>query len=163
MADFEAIYIAHFHDVYKYVFSLCKNAAVAEEMTQEAFYRAMEHIDRFDGSCKLDVWLCQIAKNTYFTYLKKQKRSVWDGEAEFSQPMEVSIESVLQDKETVWKIHKLLHDMKEPYKEVFSLRVFGELSFSQIGELFGKTDSWARLVFYRAKKDLRRGLDEDIV
>ena len=65
--------------------------------------------------------------------------------------------------ETVWKLHKLLHELSDPYKEVFSLRVFGELPFSQIGELFGKSDSWARLIFYRAKKELRRNLDENIV
>ena len=77
--------------------------------------------------------------------------------------IEPSFENEILDKETVWKLHKLLHELSDPYKEVFSLRVFGELPFSQIGELFGKSDSWARLIFYRAKKELRRNLDENIV
>lgn len=161
MTDFEAIYTKYFSSVYRYVFSLCRNETVAEEITQEAFYKAMEHIDQFDGKCKLYVWLCQIAKNTLYTYVKKQKRIVPESNLDLSLLPDTSFESVLIDKELAWEIHKLLHKLDEPYKEVFSLRVFGELSFSQIGELFGKTDSWARLIFYRAKKALRRNLDEN--
>ena len=163
MADFEVIYIEHFQNVYKYVFSLCRNEAVAEEITQEAFYKAMEHIDRFDGKCKLYVWLCQIAKNTYFTYIKKQKRYISENEIDVSNQISISFENEVLDKETVKKVYRLLQQLSEPYKEVFSLRVFGELPFSQIGDLYGKTDSWARLVFYRAKKELRRRLDEDFM
>lgn len=163
MEDFEAIYVQYFDGVYKYVFSLCRNETIAEEITQEAFYRAMEHIDKFEGKCKLYVWLCQIAKNTFLTYAKKQKRYVSETDIDLSQQIEPSFENEILDKETLWKLHKLLHGLSEPYKEVFSLRVFGELPFSQIGELFGKSDSWARLIFYRAKKELRRGLDENIV
>ena len=163
MEDFEAIYVQHFDGVYKYVFSLCRNETIAEEITQEAFYRAMEHIDKFEGKCKLYVWLCQIAKNTFLTYAKEQKRYVSETDIDLSQQIEPSFESEILDKETLWKLHKLLHGLSEPYKEVFSLRVFGELPFSQIGELFGKSDSWARLIFYRAKKELRRDLDENIV
>ena len=163
MEDFEAIYVQHFDGVYKYVFSLCRNETMAEEITQETFYRAMEHIDKFEGKCKLYVWLCQIAKNTFLTYVKKQKRHVSETDIDLSKQIEPSFENEILDKETVWKLHKLLHELSDPYKEVFSLRVFGELPFSQIGELFGKSDSWARLIFYRAKKELRRDLDENIV
>lgn len=163
MEDFEAIYVQHFDGVYKYVFSLCRNETMAEEITQETFYRAMEHIDKFEGKCKLYVWLCQIAKNTFLTYAKKQKRHVSETDIDLSKQIEPSFENAILDKETVWKLHKLLHELSDPYKEVFSLRVFGELPFSQIGELFGKSDSWARLIFYRAKKELRRDLDENIV
>ena len=87
---------------------------------------------QLNGRCQLYVWLCQIAKNTYFSHLRKQKNVVRED----------------------WI------QLPEPYREVFSLRVLGELSFSQIGELFEKTDSWARLVYYRAKKRIREGLDE---
>lgn len=161
MSDFETIYTQYYDGVYKYVFSLCGSEAIAEDITQEAFYKAMEHIDRFDGKCKLFVWLCQIAKNTFYTYAKKQKRVVSEDTAELSGPPGPDPENEVMDREASWKLHKLLHRLQEPYKEVFSLRVFGELSFSQIGDLFGKTDSWARLVFYRAKNELRRGMDED--
>lgn len=163
MTDFERVYRQYYHDVYKYVFSLCKNESLAEEITQEAFYKAMENMDKFDGRCRLYVWLCQIAKNTYFTYLKKQKKLVPEAEFYIADDNSKSPEEALLDKDTAARLHVLLHRMDEPYKEVFSLRIFGELSFAQIGELFGKTDSWARLVFYRAKKEIRRGLDENDV
>lgn len=163
MTDFEKIYIEHFEGVYRYIFSLCKNQELAEEITQEAFYKAMESIEKFDGRCQLYVWLCQIAKNIYFTFLKKQKKAVPQEEIGFYGQTEQSLENELLDAESAKKLHTLLHNLNEPYKEVFSLRVFGELPFSQIGELFGKTDSWARVIFHRAKKELRRGLDENSV
>lgn len=157
MADFGEIYSEHFSDVYKYVLSICRDETVAEEVTQDTFFKAMRHIDNFNGSCTLYVWLCQIAKNTYFSLYKKQKRIVSDIDTE--QPdTEINLEHDYFDKDTAKRLHVLLHNLNEPYKEVFTLRVLGELPFSQIGELFGKTDSWARLIFYRAKKQLQEAM-----
>lgn len=161
MANFEAIYKEHFLNVYKYVLSLCRDESLAEEITQEAFYKALNSIDRFDGKCRLYVWLCQIAKNTYFTYAKKQKHYVAQADGDMPAEAVSEIENSFLDEETAQRLHVMLHQLKDPYKEVFTLRVFCELPFSQIGALFGKTDSWARLVFYRAKIELRRGLDEN--
>ena len=114
----------------------------------------MRHIDNFKGNCKLYVWLCQIAKNTYFSYCKKEKRFSPQVDTEYPDSA-LDLEKSYIDKDTARRLHFLLHNLDEPYKEVFTLRVFGDLPFSQIGELFGKTDSWARLVFYRAKKQLQ--------
>lgn len=120
--------------------------------------KAMEHIEKFDGRCQLYVWICQIAKNTYFSYQKRQKRFVND-RLEFVHP-ERSPEESCVEKEVVNQLYSLLEELPDPYREVFSLRVFGELSFSQIGTIFGKTDSWARLVYHRAKIKLKEDLDE---
>ena len=150
MTDFEEIYATYFDSVYQYVLSLCRDVHTAEEVTQESFCKAMTHLDRFDGRCRLYVWLCQVAKNTYLTHVRKQKRRAVPPEGEPSHP---GFEGELLDSDSAWQLHRLLHDLNEPYKEVFSLRVFGELSFSQIGQLFGKSDSWARLIFYRAKTE----------
>lgn len=158
--DFERAYTEQFRGVYKYVFSLCRNETVAEEITQEAFCKALERMDRFRGECSLYTWLCQIARNTYFTWAKRQKRLVPEGEGPPIRDEGPDPEDRLLDRENARRLHRKLHGLSEPYKEVFTLRVFGELPFAQIGELFGKSDSWARLVFYRAKKELRRGFDE---
>lgn len=163
MDGFEAIYIKYFDNVYKYVFSLCQNETVAEEITQEAFYKALKSLNKFEEKCSLYVWLCQIAKNTFYTYAKKQKRFVSGTDGEPSVTLQPNMESELLDKETAYELYNFLNKLRNPYKEVFSLRVFGELPFSQIGELFGKSDSWARLIFYRAKKEIRRGFDENNV
>lgn len=157
MTDFEEIYTEHFSDVYKYILSLCKDEIVAEEITQETFFKAMQHIDKFNGSCKLYVWLCQIAKNTFFSLCKKQKCIALDTD-EDQMDTALNLESDFFDRDTANRLHVSLHNLNEPYKEVFTLRVFGELPFSQIGELFGKTDSWARLIFYRAKKQLQEAM-----
>lgn len=155
--DFSVIYSEYFSDVYKYILSLCRNKTIAEEITQESFFKAMQHIDGFNGTCTLYVWLCQIAKNTYFSFLSKQKRVGTECNADY-QDMALDVENAYLDKEATKSLHILLHNLNEPYKEVFTLRVFGELPFSQIGELFGKTDSWARLIYYRAKKQLQEDL-----
>ena len=161
MADFEELYTEHFQHVYRFIFSLCRDAALAEEITQETFYKALTHLDQFKGECKLYVWLCQIAKNTYLTYAAKQRCTGSDDEMLATLSHETdNVENKFFDKETAGYLHKLLHEMDEPYKEVFSLRVFGELPFDQIGDLFGKSARWARVVFYRGKKELRRRLDE---
>ena len=154
MIDFGDIYSEYFTGVYKFVLSLSRDESVAEEVTQETFFKAMQKIGEFNGSCKLYVWLCQIAKNTYFTLCKKQNRTVSSTDMEFTDTAP-DLETAYLDRDTAQRLHIRLHDMAEPYKEVFTLRVFGELTFSQIGELFGKTDSWARLIFYRAKKQLK--------
>ena len=157
MQDFEKIYAEYFSDVYRYTLSLSQNESVAEEITQEAFFKALRHIDRFNGNCKLYVWLCQIAKNTYFSYYKNEKRCCSESDVD-QVDIAVDLEKTFLDNDTAKRLHYLLHHLREPYKEVFTLRVFGDLPFAQIGELFGKSDSWARLVFYRAKKELQEGI-----
>lgn len=157
MSDFGEIYAAYFSDVYKYILSLSRNEAIAEEVTQETFFKAMRHIDRFNGTCKLYVWLCQIAKNTYFSLCEKQKRLVPETDEDFPDTT-ADVEISYLDKDAAKRLHVLLHNLNDPYKEVFTLRVFGELPFTQIGELFGKNDSWARLIFYRAKKQLQEAM-----
>lgn len=154
MIDFADLYSEYFTDVYKYVLSLSRDESIAEEVTQETFFKAMQKIGQFNGSCKVYVWLCQIAKNTYFTLCKKQGRTISSTDMELTITG-LDLETAYLDRDTARRLHSHLHNMNEPYKEVFTLRVFGELPFSQIGELFGKTDSWARLIFYRAKKQLQ--------
>ncbi|MBP3674357.1 MAG: RNA polymerase sigma factor [Oscillospiraceae bacterium] len=157
MTDFEEVYNLYFKDVYKYALSLSRDAAVAEEVTQETFFKALKSIDSFRGQCKLYVWLCQIAKNTYLTHTGKRQHQSYEETAE-SIASEADLEEALTDQESAFQIHRILHKLEEPYKEVFSLRVFGELSFKQIGELFGKTESWARVTFHRARLKIKEEL-----
>lgn len=156
MIEFEEIYERYFKDVYKYALSLTHSPDLAEEITQETFFKALRAIDRFDGRCKLFVWLCQIAKNTYFT--SKQRSGREDALPEELGWDDASLEERFLDREIGFEIHKRLHALEEPYKEVFSLRTFGELPFQQIGALFGKTESWARVTYHRAKLKIKEDL-----
>jgi len=154
--DFEKIYSEYYDAVFQYVLSLCKDEAWAEDVTQEAFFKALKTIDSFRGDCKLSVWLCQIAKNTFYTAAKRRQRQV-DFPLETIQSDD-DIGQQICDKDSAFQIHKLLHTLDEPYKEVFWMRTFGELSFRDIGNLFQKTESWARVTYHRAKMKIREGV-----
>ena len=140
MQDFERIYLDYFRDVFLYVRSISHNNSTAEDIAEETFFKALKNIDSFNGHCDIRTWLIQIAKNTYISYLRKNKK-----QTDFPVPDNITsdfnIESAFLDKETASRIHRTLHDLDDPYKEVFSLRVFAELSHSQIAELYGKTES----------------------
>lgn len=157
---FEELYKKYFHDVFLFSKSLCKDDNLAEELTQETFFKALKSIDKFKGDCDVRVWLCQITKYTYYDYCRKNKIRDFEEIPETTIDTGVSIESALEDSATAELIHKILHDMQEPYKEVFTLRVFGELSFKQIAKLFGKTDSWATVTFHRAKLKIVNQIQE---
>lgn len=155
MTEFEEVYRLYFRDVYRYCLALTRDEQVAEEVTQETFFKALKAIDKFDGKCRLYVWLCQIAKNTYLTMLQKKRTGE---ELPGEIPSGESLEEKLLTKESAFEIHQILHALEEPYKEVFSLRTFGELPFKQIGALFGKTESWARVTYHRARLKIKEEL-----
>ena len=157
MSEFDVIYEQHFQSVYRYVLSLCRNEAMAEDVTSETFLKAIEAIDKFKGDCSMKVWLCQIAKHTYFSLLKKRKSEVLLGEAAIESELSDFTEKLLV-KASALEIHRCLRGLAEPHKEVFSLRTFGELSFAEIAELFGKTETWARVTYHRAKLKIREAL-----
>lgn len=163
--EFEAIYRAYFNDVFLYLRSISRDGGVAEELTQEVFFKALRSLDKFRGDCDVRVWLCQIAKNEYISYCRKTGRvelMEFDGsDRECEKPPAGSIrfEERLEDSADALDIHKILHTLDEPYKEVFSLRIFGELSFRQIAEVFGKTESWARVTYHRARLKIMERLE----
>ena len=157
VTDFDAVYQRYFKDVYKYMLVISRNEWVAEEVAQESFFKALNKLDDFDGRSSLYAWLCQIAKNTYIDYCRKQKKLVSDEALEEAYYTD-ELEQMLQDKETAAEIYRAMHDLEEPYKEVFFLRLFGELPFAQIAALFHKTDSWARVTYHRARLKIKEGM-----
>lgn len=140
--------------VYRFLLSMCGNEDLAEELTSETFYQAYLHIDKFRGECKPETWLCQIAKNALFKETRRAKRIVPWGQFRTSETDSGDIFERLSNKEQALQIHRHLHHLSEPYKEVFMLRVLGELKFQEIAGLFDKSESWAKVTFYRAKDKL---------
>lgn len=157
--QFEEVFAKHYPQVFRFLLSLCHDTDLADELTQETFYRALKSSGTFRGDCKPQSWLCQIAKNAYFAHRKKQHRfhSVVSRRENDSSILSDSLET----KEESLRLHRALHNLAEPYKEVFSLRVFGELPFNDISQLFEKSESWARVTFYRAKSKLQQVIKED--
>lgn len=154
--DFEDVYNKFFKDVYLFVLTMSENPSVAEDITQETFFRALKEIDNFKGDCSVKSWLCQIAKNLYIDDARRKKRfqSVKKKLADGDSKTGAAELSVIR-REEVLSIYKVLHRLEEPYKEVFSLRTLGELSFREIADIFEKSESWARVTYHRAKLQIR--------
>lgn len=146
--DFEKLYQTYYMEVFSYVMTIVKSAGQAEEITQEVFFKALKTENRYSGKSSELTWLCAIAKNLCMDVFRKQSRLQ---ELNEEMPSDESIERLVEDEATTLQIHQILHKLEEPYKEVFSLRVFGELSFAKIGQIFGKTETWARVTYHRAR------------
>ena len=163
MTDFEQLYRQYFPDVYLYILRLSGDEHTAEEITSDTFFRAMRSIDSFRGDCDVRVWLCQIAKNCYFSYQKKRKQTTHVDETQwqtFPDPDPTVAECAVQRDEAK-RIQAILHRVDEPYKEVFMWRVYAQLSFAQIGGIFGKTENWACVTYHRARKKILDALEEE--
>lgn len=160
--EFEQLYNAYFKSVYRYIRKLSGDEYVAEEITSETFLKAMKSIGDFRGECDMRVWICEIAKNTYYSYLKKSKRiaSVDETELQSIVDPDAFIEEQIGIQNETQQIRKILHTMPDPYKEIFMWRVFGELSFKEIGDLYNKTDNWACVTYHRARKMIQSRLEE---
>ncbi len=147
--SFDEIYLEYHQYIYHYVLGLCRDTALAEDITQDAFLKVLNKLDTFKGECKLNVWICEIAKNTYFNYCRKKRITPLDEVEQTAS--EDNVELNAENKDATLRIHSALHKLEEPYREVFWMRTFGELPFSEIGSIHGKTESWARVTFYRAR------------
>ena len=159
--DFEELYTTYFRKVYAFSLSLTRSSHMAEEITQETFFRVMNHPDSFHGNASIETYLCRIARNLFLSNLRKRKKEYPDEEAFETLPSEKSMEGDLLRRETAQRLHKLLHQMEEPYKEVFTLRTWGELPFQEIAALFEKSESWARVTYYRAKLKIQERMNEE--
>ena len=156
----EKLYEAFYMKVFSYVMTLTKDRNDAEEITQETFFRAISTEKTFKGESESFTWLCAIAKNIFID----EKRRVSRQDDELSEELpdtNKGIEEKLTDRDQSLKIHLILHKLEEPYKEVFQLRIFGELSFAEIGSIFGKTETWARVTYHRARLKIKERMDEN--
>ena len=163
MDSMEEIYLKHGKMVYGFLLTRTQDPDLAEELTQETFYQAIRSIRRYNGACKLSVWLCQIAKHLYYDHLKHQKRHPMLSmeELERAAPENDGMPEIsLLRRDAYVSIHKAIHSLREPYREIFLLRALSELSFREIGEIFGRTENWARVTYYRAKVMLAERLEE---
>lgn len=156
--DFDKLYNTYYMEVYSYLMTLARNAHIAEEITQEVFFKAMKTPNSYSGKSAELTWLCAIAKNTFFDECKRQSRFQ---EYDDDLPSESNMEKMLEDECTTLQIHRILHQLEEPYKEVFQLRIFGELSFQKIGQIFEKTEVWARVTYHRARLKIQERMDEN--
>lgn len=148
-----ALYAEYAQSVYRYLLSLCHSAQTAEELTQETFCRAILSSNRYNGSCKVSVWLCQIAKHLWYQHLRKEEKRALPLD-HISEPLTAPLEIQLAQQENSQDLYMAIHALDESYREVVYLRALGGLSYRQIGDVLGQSETWARVTFFRAKKQL---------
>lgn len=156
MEDMNEIYQRYAQTVYRFLLSQTQDPDLAEELTQETFYQAVRSADRFDGGCKVSVWLCQIAKHLWYQHLRRRRREAPMPEDPPEMPAP-SAEEGLLEQEGRMDLLRQIHGLPPEPREVVHLRVFGGLSFREIGDVMGRTETWARVTFYRTKEKLRNG------
>ena len=167
MEPLEDVYQHCADQVKRFLICLTGDSALSEELTQETFYQAVKSYARYDGTCKVSVWLCQIARHCWYDHLKRQRRRPALSLEELTQAGEEPAgtgddlpEISLLRRDDYVSAHKAIHSLREPYREIFLLRTLSELSFREIGEVFGRTENWAWLTYYRAKTMLVQKLEE---
>ncbi len=150
----EALFKENAKLLYHYLYSLCGNESLAEELTQETFYKACLSIERYDETCKFSTWLCQIGKHTYYQYLDKHKHIAPSEITEELSFTEISAERQALSRVELLDTLKHLHTLPEDTREVIYLRSMGDLSFHEIGDIMGKSENWARVTYFRGKTKL---------
>ena len=162
MTDFEKVYKEYFNDVYLYIKRLSGDEHIAEEITSETFFKALKSIDSFRGDCEIRVWLCQIAKNSFYSYIKKNSKiqNVEETELINLPDNNNNVADEVTSKLQAFEIQKVLHEIDEPYREVFMWRVYAELSFKEIAGIFNKNENWACVTYHRARNQIKKRLEE---
>ena len=155
MATFQNVYEEYAQSVYRFLLSLTGSEDLAEELLSETFYQAFRNIDKFEGRCNLYTWLCQIGKNAWNKECHRNKRyseiSLEDLVMPDDQP---SLEETVINKDIYHKILKALQNLEEPYRDVFVLHAIGEVRLKEIAFIYEKTESWARVTYFRAKQKI---------
>lgn len=159
LKDFDKVYKLYFREVYLYSYAMAKDTHLAEDITAETFAKALSKLHTFRGESDIRIWLCQIARNTYISYCRKQKNV----ESIPNYPIDSGerFEEVIEDKDLAERIDHFVQTMDEPYREVFILRTYYELPYSEIAASLGRTESWARVTYTRAKRIIQKWIKED--
>ncbi|MCI8384674.1 MAG: sigma-70 family RNA polymerase sigma factor [Clostridia bacterium] len=154
----EKLYQENYSIVYKYLCCITQNSDLAEELTQETFYKMIQSIDSFKGNCKLSSWLCEIGKNLWYDELRKKKRKSNLLKTFESNPTNDMEETLIQ-KEKISKAYQSIQKLDKQTRRVMYLRLNSELTFKEIGHILGKTENWARVTYYRGKKKVKESDD----
>ena len=158
MEDLELVFEKYYKYVKSYAISLCYDEVLAEDITQETFYKAFKNIDKFNNNCRIETWLCRIAHNEFVSLKRKKKLENID-DYQFLSIFDNALEKA-EDKVIAQRILEIATTLSSPYKEVFYMKALGEVSFSVIAEVYGKTESWARVTYHRARMKIFEGLGE---
>lgn len=154
--DFEQFYKENYRIVYGYLFSLCMDVHTAEDLTSETFLKAIQKINTFDGKVRASTWLCAIGRNLFLNEVKKQSRQTALEEYILIDPDDP--ESRFIRREQAQLLSKLIARLEEPKRSVFLMRGQG-MPFREIGTALGKTETWARVTYFRVKEHIIKEME----
>lgn len=155
MATFQKVYEEYAQPVYRFLLSLTGSDDLAEELLAETFYQAFRYIDRFEGRCSIYTWLCQIGKNAWLKEVRRSKRYRELRLEDVNFPdQKLSIEDQIVNREMYLKVLKGVQELPEPYRDVFILHTLGDVTLKEIANMYEKTESWARVTYFRAKQKI---------
>lgn len=161
MHSIDEIYREQAQTVFRFLYSHTRNSDLSEELTQETFLRAMKSLHKYNGNCKISVWLCQIAKHILYQEYEKSNKTKTTELTENIEFSKNSTEDLIVSSENKKDIYKMIQSLDDKTKEVMYLRLTGDLSFKEIGEILSKTESWARVTFFRGKSKIIRRLNDE--
>ena len=153
--EFSAACQVYYDRVYRFLLSLSGNPHQAEDLTQEVFYRALLHIHRYREQGQMFTWLCAIGKNLWLTQCRKE-RHLPQAVADVPRP---GPDETLSDQELQDALRRAVAALPEDYRDVVILHIYGGISLKDISALKGKSDSWGKVTFYRAKQMLKQNLE----
>ena len=160
-SDMEQYYRENGRKVFLYLMTLCGNADTAEELTQETFYRALRSVKKYKGDCSVYTWLCSIARNAWLEELRKRRKHKSEEMTELMEDTSPRPDEEAESEDSRIRLLKKIHSLPETEKEIILLRASQELSFREIGEIFGKSENWARVTYFRSKEKLRKEAEKN--
>ncbi|MFN7249652.1 MAG: RNA polymerase sigma factor [Anaerobacillus sp.] len=149
-------------NIYAFFYVKTLSKEVSEDLTQEVFYQAIKGYQGFAGLSNVKTWVFAIAKNVLKKYYRSNRYR--NGLTEQLQLETLHIESSeehFMKREEKRQLIQLIHQLDELSKEVVTLRIYGELSFKEIGDLLEKSENYARIMFHRAKLKMQKELSDD--
>ena len=158
----EDLYEQHAQLVYRYLFSLCRDADLAEELCQETFCQSLRQLGSFRGDCTPQVWLCAIAKRLWYKELERRRRDVRLEEGRLAgQAAPGAPAQETEQREGRLALYRAMQQLDPDTREVIHLRLAGDFSFRDIGDILDRSEVWARVRFYRGKEELARIMGGD--
>lgn len=160
MIVFSEIYTEYVTQIYRFLLKLCRNESLAEELTQQTFYKAFLYIGKFEQRCSLSTWLCTIAKNEWFLECRKKKNILLDSVEDIVHYSNIEEDAIKKEQQIL--VRKSIFALESPYQDVLVLRTYAELSFQEIAILHNKSESWAKVTYLRAKQKIKLELEEKV-
>lgn len=147
--------------LYTFFYIKTADASAAEDLTQDVFYEATKSIHRFNGQSSISTWLFAIAHHLLAKYYRsnRYKRTLNENMKQISSPLPLTTEQLVELQESTKALLEKIYALDTPGKEIVLLRIYGDCSYKEIGEMLGKSENYVRVMFHRLKLKLQQEME----